>query len=725
MEQTNEYQHNEFMMPENALQFTPLPFHSPHQGIFTQLNLPPLEDKLNLEYSALLNPENKDQVITKIDQYNEAGKTFINVHQYHNALKIYELIVEAQPKNEKAAVLYAKCLQLNEEYHRAIFFFRYAMEINDKLKNDAYLWYNIGLCFFKIESYTQAEQNFKHCLKVDYYFPQKFQIYLYLGIINKYNLQYKIAIEYFLMNLSDPQNQNPDKASLVLINIGQCLECFQEYDEAASCYNKSLCLTPGNFTALKAISWLFFQNGKIIESKDILMQALYINSDREIYYMQARCLEQLGKHKEAMQAISQAIQAEPNNPDNFTVLGVIFSKLNMHLEAFQSFQRAYQMDTAKIENLFNMALIYEVAKKYQDALKLYTKLLLLDPQDCIVLQRKACIESQNYQNLTEYQFQMRFPAFKPSAQLWWVENQKFAKFNVLHEISGISLYQNNQGQTSEKIEHGVGSHSIFETATKKASLLSQGNIKNENDDLKSSASFTKSANNLNNHKNSITTSFNNQFNNQFIRSRNSSFNCKQDESINENSANGQNGVNKSGSSNNKNSDIPNSILGGANIKNTSMDLTGQRRQQIHRNKLYSMEQGYDGNDGHNTIYEKKEEEQYSFSNSPKKDDKNRKESDLYYEQTRRNSIMSNFAGQQLYSFVYSPFNGPAMPKDSIDFGYSLNNNNHYYGDQMDNGNPNDLGGNRQKKSSIIGHNIHNYNNINKNINNKNDNQIYQ
>lgn len=47
----------------------------------------------------------------------------------------------------------------------------------------------------QIENYTQAELHLRHCLKVDPNFPMKHVVYLYLGIVNKYNLQYKIAIE--------------------------------------------------------------------------------------------------------------------------------------------------------------------------------------------------------------------------------------------------------------------------------------------------------------------------------------------------------------------------------------------------------------------------------------------------------------------------------------------------------------------------------------------------
>lgn len=42
------------------------------------------EDKLSMQYAALLNPENKEAVLAKYDQYSEAGKAFINAHHFFN-----------------------------------------------------------------------------------------------------------------------------------------------------------------------------------------------------------------------------------------------------------------------------------------------------------------------------------------------------------------------------------------------------------------------------------------------------------------------------------------------------------------------------------------------------------------------------------------------------------------------------------------------------------------
>jgi len=81
------YSRPEDMIPESAY-FTPFPFTSQQTGFESISNIPPLNDKLNQQYNALLNPENKEAVSSKIDQYNEAGKAFITNGQSVNVIVI-------------------------------------------------------------------------------------------------------------------------------------------------------------------------------------------------------------------------------------------------------------------------------------------------------------------------------------------------------------------------------------------------------------------------------------------------------------------------------------------------------------------------------------------------------------------------------------------------------------------------------------------------------------
>lgn len=84
------YSRPEDMIPESAY-FTPFPFTSHQTGFESISNIPPLNDKLNQQYNALLNPENKEAVSSKIDQYNEAGKAFITSGQSVNVIFISRL----------------------------------------------------------------------------------------------------------------------------------------------------------------------------------------------------------------------------------------------------------------------------------------------------------------------------------------------------------------------------------------------------------------------------------------------------------------------------------------------------------------------------------------------------------------------------------------------------------------------------------------------------------
>jgi tetratricopeptide (TPR) repeat protein len=89
--------------------------------------------------------------------------------------------------------------------------------------------------------------------------------------------------------------------------------------------------------------------------------------------------------EEAEQAFIQVRNADPNNPDYYTKLGVILRQQGKVDAALSSYQHALSIDPKHSGALYNCANILRDAKRFQEAFELYLRALTLNPDQVMIL----------------------------------------------------------------------------------------------------------------------------------------------------------------------------------------------------------------------------------------------------------------------------------------------------------------------------------------------------
>jgi tetratricopeptide (TPR) repeat protein len=98
------------------------------------------------------------------------------------------------------------------------------------------IWYDLGVCYYKLNNLNDAKYSFKHCIEYD---TTNKSAYNDLGVIYYNNQNYDSAYYYFNKTVqSDPQNAD------AILNMGVIMVNKGKYDEAIKYYERSLEINP-------------------------------------------------------------------------------------------------------------------------------------------------------------------------------------------------------------------------------------------------------------------------------------------------------------------------------------------------------------------------------------------------------------------------------------------------------------------------------------------------
>ncbi|EWS72337.1 kelch motif protein (macronuclear) [Tetrahymena thermophila SB210] len=423
------------------------------------------------ELDKLLNPPTSDFVLKNQAEYLKRGQYYINKNQFESALKIYELLNDANPNKGNAQILAGHCAFRLKKHEKVISYYQKAMELSAKANKDPNIHFELGIAHYRQGKFIDSEQFFN---KVNVY-QQKY-IYqpivdLYKAILKRQNGYHQEAAQLFLSSLiqNDKNIFNQQKTVEILCNAGLQFELMKELEDAQTCYQKAKQVESTNSNALKCLSWILFQKKSYRESADLIQKAYQQNNkDFEILLILAKNYDQQGQVKQALEYFNKAIQVNSQNAICWCYLGITFFKLNMMKDAFSCFNKSFELEN-NIETLFNIALLYEIGKHYIEAVNLYKQILMVCPDDHMVVRRKITIERNassqthdpfNKKQLNKLRTMLREPPFKPSVPLWLEELDPNVKQRLLEQERQelLNTIMNNQISLNQLNKSPLFSH---------------------------------------------------------------------------------------------------------------------------------------------------------------------------------------------------------------------------------------------------------------------------
>ena len=185
----------------------------------------------------------------------------------------------------------------------------------------------------------------------------------------------------------------------------------------------------------------FLEEGRFVESLDMLEKCLAVYENAEVYYNMGYIKTALTKYDEALKAFRKATQIDKDHARAYHMLSVVFGKLGQAEESRASLEKAVQIYAEKnldeeaekalkqamefnpeTINIFNsMGIHYRRLGRFEEAKKYYHKAIKVTPQDEHIYYNLARVYADE-ENYTQAQWALKkalkiTPGFQKAVEL--------------------------------------------------------------------------------------------------------------------------------------------------------------------------------------------------------------------------------------------------------------------------------------------------------------------
>ncbi|MEW5801851.1 MAG: tetratricopeptide repeat protein [bacterium] len=183
---------------------------------------------------------------------------------------------------------------------------------------------------------------------------------------------------------------NPDNVSAHL-NLGRVYQEKKLTDPAEYEFKKALSLNPDEIDAHNQLGLIYYQKGSYDLALAEFRLALTWAGYPEIHYNLSLTYDKMGKKDEAMAAVEQALQLDPNYLDAHNQAGNLFLNGANFDKAAAHFEAAIRIDPNHPSAYQNLGLVYNSQGKPELASQYCQKAIFLDPNNPEAHNNLGCV----------------------------------------------------------------------------------------------------------------------------------------------------------------------------------------------------------------------------------------------------------------------------------------------------------------------------------------------
>ncbi|BAZ46853.1 glycosyl transferase family protein [Chondrocystis sp. NIES-4102] len=173
-------------------------------------------------------------------------------------------------------------------------------------------------------------------------------------------------------------------------DLGNLYAKKRKWQYAIACYTKAIELNPRYANAHLSMARVLLKMGKQKEFVREMQLAIAIDpkigSEMDRYYLGNALLDQ-GQHQQAISFYYKAILLNPKFIQTYHRLSEILSKRGQHQEAIQFLERGIYFNPDDAESYYFLGQQWEQLQNWERAVKIYSKVLQIEPQYPGALQR--------------------------------------------------------------------------------------------------------------------------------------------------------------------------------------------------------------------------------------------------------------------------------------------------------------------------------------------------
>lgn len=279
--------------------------------------------------------------ILELDYQNEEALHKISfwadfADMQQQSVELHTRIIDEDPYNALAWFNLGAALQGLKKHEEAIDAYEYCVAIDEKFEfayrnmADAYMrlhWYDkaiesleknlelgkpedvifeaMGHCFEKQKDFDRARYYYRQAVQLN---PADDGIFYRIGETYSREKQWEKAMKAYSVAL----NLNKDNAAYSLA-IGNCLMELEAYNEALVCFINAVRLKPNNKSCWMALVKGLYKSGDFEEAhSQVLLAKETLGKKPDLNYYHAGILFALGKSKEALLYLEQALEEAPS-----------------------------------------------------------------------------------------------------------------------------------------------------------------------------------------------------------------------------------------------------------------------------------------------------------------------------------------------------------------------------------------------------------------------------
>ena len=285
-----------------------------------------------------------------VDQSLMQAKKHAKKGQIAEAQKIYNKILEAFPKNNRALIGLASLGQVGPP--------------DDVVKQLINL-YNSGQL---IEVVKKTEELLKQ-------FSKSFVIWNIQGAANQSLGKISQASSAFktvtILNPKSPEGFN---------NFGVTLKDQGKHKEALEAFNTALSIKPDYPETYNNIGLLYQCQGKLNDAITSYNKAISIKNDyADVYNNMGNAFQEKGDMKEAIKAYKNALSLRPNYAEAYNNIGDAFQEEGEHEKAIKAFNQALSIKPDFAEAFYNLGITLKDQGELQKAAEAFNKALSIKP----------------------------------------------------------------------------------------------------------------------------------------------------------------------------------------------------------------------------------------------------------------------------------------------------------------------------------------------------------
>lgn len=220
---------------------------------------------------------------------------------------------------------------------------------------------HLGIFHTKNKNYTEAINNFKKALQIDFDLTEAHYNLASLYIERK---EYNMALSHF----KEVVLAKPDDYETYYF-MGSCYIHLGLEKEAESFFTESLRLKPDYIPPAINLCKLLIKKDDFTKAKNILLYVLKNDSSiPEVHFLLGIIYKIQKKYSKAMRHLRETVLKDKNNNEAYNLLGECCMELGMDKQAEPFFAMAIKPDTAYLSAFYNLGSLYYKQKKYDDAI---------------------------------------------------------------------------------------------------------------------------------------------------------------------------------------------------------------------------------------------------------------------------------------------------------------------------------------------------------------------